>query len=198
MAVDTYCKFLLDLFLLGFPDMLGHGEAVAKTLIALLDSVGVALAQELLAFFILGHLFVDGRVLEQLIDGTVGNLLNCRLDHLDNGREGLLELLGALVGGLELDGLVDLVATATAGRSLWLGGLGDSGALGASPATTPPTSAAGGSSSTGGSGLVSGRHVDGHCVVHIGRVDSREGRLAHGERDVGRASSRGKLGGDGE
>ena len=185
MAVGAYREFFIDLFLLGVPDMLGHSEALPEALIALLDGVGVALAQEVLAFVVFGHLFVDGRVLEQVVDGAVGNLLNCRLDHLYNGREGLLELLGALVGGLELDRLVHLVATATAGRGLWLGGLGDSGALGASPATTSPTSAAGGSRGTGGSWLVSGQHVGGHCVVHIGRAGSREARLAHDEIDGG-------------
>ena len=198
MAVGAYHEFFIDLFLLGFPDMLGHSEALPEALIALLDGVGVALAQEVLALVVFGHLFVDGRVLEQVVDGAVGNLLNCRLDHLDNGREGLLELLGALVGGLELDRLVHLVAAATAGRGLWLGGLGDSGALGARPATTSPTSAAGGSSGTSGSWLVSDWHVDGHCVVHIGGVDSREARLAHDEMCVGRVSSRGNDVVDGE
>ena len=197
-AVDTYRKFFVDLFLLGFPDMLGHGEAHTEAFIALLDGAGVALAQELFTLVVFGHLFVDGWVLEQLVDGAVGNLLNCRLDQLDNGREDLLELLGALVGSLELDGLVHLVATATAGRGFWLGGLGDSGALGTSPATASPTSAAGGSSGTSGSWLVSDWHVDGHCVVHIGGVDSREARLAHDEMCVGRVSSRGNDVVDGE
>ena len=187
--MDAYGVFFVDLLLLRLPYMLRHLEATREASVALLDGVLVALAQEILGDSILGLLLVGGGVLEQLVDGAVGNLLNCRLDKPYNGSEGLLELLGALVGGLELGRLVDLVAASTAGRGLLLGGLSDLAVLVASPAAASPAS---GARASGRGGLLGGGwHVDRHGVVHLRGVDGLGAALAHdgnGGRAVGRVA----------
>jgi hypothetical protein len=173
----TYGVLFHDLLLLGLPDMLYHGEPVLEAVIALLDGLGVTVAQELLAGAVLGHLLVQGGFLEQLVEGAVGNLLNCRLDQLPNGQEDLLQLLDALVGGLDLDVLVDLVAAPAARGDFLLGGLGDLGGLGAGPSAASSASAAGGASGCGGS--LGDGHVLRNGVVHLRGAKGREAVLAH-------------------
>lgn len=139
----TYGVLFYDLLMLGLPDMLCHGEAMLEAVIALLNGLVVAVPQELLGGTVLGHLLVESGVLEQLVDGAVSDLLGRWLDQLADGQKSLLKLLGALMGGLDPEIVVYLLATPSAGRCFLLSGLGDFGVPGASPSTTSSASVAG-------------------------------------------------------
>jgi hypothetical protein len=168
--------------MLGLPDILYHGETVSEAVIALLNGVVTALAQEVLGCVVLGNLLVGGGILEQLVDVAVGELLDRRLDQPDDGRVGLPEFLDALVGGLDLKGVVDLLAASPAGGGFLRSRLGDPGAPGARPAAASPASAAGGSSGSGCGGILGDGDILRHGVVHFRDVD--EGRKALLGHDV--------------
>jgi hypothetical protein len=73
---------IMSLLALGGVHAFYHGETFGEKGVALLDGVVVSVAQKLLGGAVLGHHLESEGIFEQLVDGAVGNLLDCWLDQL--------------------------------------------------------------------------------------------------------------------